>query len=168
MAKIKVGIVGCGFIANFKHLPSISLHEDVEVVAFCDIIREKAAASAAKFGTPDALVCEDYHELLARTDIDVVHVCTPNSSHSEITVAALKSGKHVMCEKPMAKTSAEAKVMLDASRESGKLLTIGYQNRFREDSLLMKKLCDNGDLGETLDFLHKSPWIIPAASGGNF
>ncbi len=148
MAKIKVGIVGCGFIANFKHLPSIAQHEDVEVVAFCDLIREKAVATAAKFGTPDALVCEDYHDLLARTDITVVHVCTPNSSHSEITVAALKSGKHVMCEKPMAKTSAEAKAMLDAAKETGKLLTIGYQNRFREDSLLMKKLCDNGELGD--------------------
>jgi predicted dehydrogenase len=148
MKKLKIGIIGCGFIANGKHLPSLSFQKDVEVVAFCDIILERAEASAKKFGTPDALVCLDYHDVLARQEIDVVHVCTPNSSHSEISVAALRAGKHVMCEKPMAKTAAEAKVMLDAARETGKLLTIGYQNRFRQDSQLMKSLCVNGELGE--------------------
>jgi predicted dehydrogenase len=148
MKKIRVGIVGCGFIANGKHLASMARRDDIEVVAFCDLIVEKAQAAAQKFGTSDALVCVDYHDVMARTDIDVIHVCTPNSSHAEISIAALESGKHVMCEKPMAKTAAEAKAMLDASRVTGKLLTIGYQNRFREDSLFMKNLCANGDLGE--------------------
>jgi len=148
MKKIKVGIVGCGWIANNKHLPQIAAHEDAEVVAFCDIILERAENAAKQYGTPDALVCLDYHDVLARKDIDAIHVCTPNSSHAEITVAALKSGKHVMCEKPMAKTAAEAKSMLEASRQTGKLLTIGYQNRFREDSLFMKSVCESGDLGE--------------------
>jgi predicted dehydrogenase len=148
MNKIKVGIIGCGFIANGKHLPNLARHEDVEVVAFCDIIIERAEASAKKFGTPDALVCLDYKDVLAREDIDVIHVCTPNNCHAEMTVAALESGKHVMCEKPMAKTSAEAKSMLDAAKATGKKLTIGYQNRFREDSQFMKSLCERGDLGE--------------------
>ncbi len=148
MAKIKIGIVGCGFIANRKHLPMLLLHNDVEVVAFCDIIKERAEASAKEFGTADARVYENYQDLVARKDIDVVHVCTPNSTHSEISVAALQSGKHVMCEKPMAKTSAEAKAMLDAAKASGKKLTIGYQNRFRTDSQFIKKLCDQGDLGD--------------------
>jgi predicted dehydrogenase len=148
MAKIKVGIVGCGFIANRKHLPMLAQHEDVEVVAFCDIIKERAETSAKQFGTADAKVYEDYRQLIARKDIDIVHVCTPNSSHSEITVAALQSGKHVMCEKPMAKTSAEAKAMLDAAKASGKKLTIGYQNRFRSDSQFIKGLCDKGELGD--------------------
>jgi len=148
MKKLKIGIIGCGFIANGKHLPSIARMEDAEVVAFCDIIIERAQASAAKYGAADALVCLDYHDVLAREDIDVVHVCTPNNSHAEITVAALEAGKHVMCEKPMAKTAAGAKAMLEAARATGKKLTIGYQNRFREDSLLMKSLCESGDLGE--------------------
>ena len=148
MKKLKVGIIGCGFIANGKHLPSLAAQKDVEVVAFCDIIIERAEASAKKFGPPDALVCLDYRDVLARKDIDVIHVCTPNSSHAEITIAALKAGKHVMCEKPMAKTAAEAKAMLDAYHETGKLLTIGYQNRFRQDLQLMKRVCENGDLGE--------------------
>ena len=148
MKKLKVGIIGCGFIANGKHLPSMARLEDVEVVAFCDLIIERAQASAKKYGAPEALVCLDYQDVLARPDIDVVHVCTPNNSHAEITIAALQAGKHVMCEKPMAKTAAEAKAMLEASRATGKKLTIGYQNRFREDSLFMKSLCESGDLGE--------------------
>ncbi len=148
MAKLKIGIVGCGFIANRKHLPMLLLHNDVEVVAFCDIIKERAEASAKQFGTADAKVYENYQDLVARKDIDIVHVCTPNSTHSEISVAALQSGKHVMCEKPMAKTAAEAKAMLDAAKASGKKLTIGYQNRFRTDSQFIKKLCDQGDLGD--------------------
>ncbi len=148
MGKIKVGIVGCGFIAGGKHLPSLSLIKDVEVVAFCDLIIERAQNLASKYGGPGVLVTTDYKELLARTDIDVIHVCTPNSSHSEITVAALKAGKHVMCEKPMAKTAAEAKLMLDTAKATGKKLTIGYQNRFRSDSQFIKKLCVNGELGD--------------------
>jgi predicted dehydrogenase len=146
--KTRVGFVGCGFIANRKHMPALALRDDAEMVAFCDIIIEKAQESAKNYGTPDAEVYLDYRDLIARDDIDVVHVCTPNSSHAEITIAALRAGKHVMCEKPMAKTAAEAKAMLDAYKETGKLLTIGYQNRFREDSLLMKKMADNGELGE--------------------
>ncbi len=148
MTKVKAGIIGCGFIANGKHLPSIVSLGGIEVVAFCDIVIERAQASAKEFGQPDALVCTDYREVLALTDIDVIHVCTPNSSHAEISIAAMKAGKHVMCEKPMAKTAAEAKAMLDTSKETGKLLTIGYQNRFREDSLFIKGLCERGELGD--------------------
>jgi len=148
MTKVKAGIIGCGFIANGKHLPSIVSLGGIEVVAFCDIVIERAQASAKEFGQPDALVCTDYREVLALTDIDVIHVCTPNSSHAEISIAAMKAGKHVMCEKPMAKTAAEAKAMLNTSKETGKLLTIGYQNRFREDSLFIKGLCERGELGD--------------------
>ena len=80
--------------------------------------------------------------------IDVVHVCTPNRSHAEITVAALEAGKHVMCEKPMAKTAADARLMLDAAKRTGKKLTIGYQNRCYPRCLLLKRACDEGELGE--------------------
>ncbi|GHU71851.1 oxidoreductase [Clostridia bacterium] len=148
MAKLKVGIIGCGGIANGKHLPALKrLNETLELVAFCDIIEEKATKAAKEYGTEDAKVFENYKDLL-KLDLDAVHVLTPNSSHSPITIAALESGKHVMCEKPMAINSAEAKKMLDAAKKSGKKLTIGYQNRFRSDSLYLKKLCEDGELGE--------------------
>lgn len=149
MAKLKVGIIGCGGIANGKHMPALAkLTDKLELVAFCDIVVERAEKAAKDFGAPDAKVYADYHRLLEDKSIDVVHVLTPNRSHCEITVAALEAGKHVMCEKPMAKTAADARLMLDAAKRSGKKLTIGYQNRCRKDSLLMKKAVDRGDLGD--------------------
>jgi predicted dehydrogenase len=148
MRKLKVGIIGCGAIAMQKHLPALQkLKDKVEVVAFCSGNEESARNAAEKF-SKNARIYTDYRELVADSNIDVVHVCTPNALHAPITVAALDAGKHVMCEKPMATSSKEAKEMLDAAKRSGKKLTIAYQNRFRVDSLLLKQACDRGDLGE--------------------
>src|SRR5690554_1677894 len=104
MKKLKVGIIGCGGIANGKHMPSLAKLDTVEMVAFCDIVEDRAIDAAKRFGTEDAKVYTDYKELLKDESIDVVHVCTPNKSHSFITIDSLEAGKHVMCEKPMAKT----------------------------------------------------------------
>lgn len=145
---VNVGIIGCGGIANNKHMPSLSKLKNVRMVAFCDIIKDRAETSAKKFGCEGSKVYEDYRELLKDDSIEVVHVCTPNKEHSEITVAALEAGKHVMCEKPMAKTYAQAQEMLEASKRTGKKLTIGYQNRFRPDSTYLHNVCERGDLGE--------------------
>lgn len=147
MGKLKVGIVGCGGIATGKHLPSIKETGLAEVVAFCDIDRGRAVDAAADYGVPNARIYTAYAELL-NEQLDAVYVCTPNRTHCEITVAALRSGKHVMCEKPMAIRYAEAQKMCEAARQTGKLLTIGYQNRFRPDSQYLKKECRAGVLGE--------------------
>ena len=148
MEKIRVGIIGCGGIANGKHLPSLKNVPDVDMVYFCDIIRERAEKAAKEYGTKDAKVCTDYIELLEDKSIDVVHVCTPNRSHSTITVDALEAGKHVMCEKPMAINAEEAKKMVEAAKRTGKKLTIGYQNRHRPDSLYIKQEAENGTFGD--------------------
>lgn len=145
---IKIGIIGCGGIANIKHMPALKKVGGCELVAFCDIIKERAEKAAKEFGTPDAKVYTDYKELLRDPEIEVVHVLTPNRAHSFITVDALNAGKNVMCEKPMAINAAEAKKMLDAAEKSGKKLTIGYQNRFRPDSLYMKREAENGTFGD--------------------
>lgn len=148
MKIIKVGIIGCGGIANGKHMPSLAKVEGCEMVAFCDIVLERAEKAAKQYGSPDAKVFADYKDLLAMEEIDVVHVLTPNRSHSFITVDALRAGKHVMCEKPMAINSKEAKLMLDTARETGKKLTIGYQSRFRPDSLYLKQEAEAGVFGD--------------------
>ena len=148
METIRIGIIGCGGIANGKHLPALKKVEGVEMVYFCDIIRERAEQAAKAYGTPDAKVCTDYRELLSDKSIDVVHVLTPNRSHSFITVDALEAGKHVMCEKPMAINSEEAKKMVEAAKRTGKKLTIGYQNRQRADSLYVKQEAENGTFGD--------------------
>ena len=113
--KIKVAVIGCGGIANGKHLPSLSQVEQVELVAFCDIIEERATKAAAEYGVEGAKVFTDFRKLLAETDVEVIHVCTPNDSHAEITVASLESGRHVMCEKPMAKTAEQARQIVITS-----------------------------------------------------
>jgi len=146
--KLRIGIIGCGGIANGKHMPGLSKVEEAEMVAFCDIVIEKAEKAAKDFGTEDAKVYSDYKELLKDETIDVVHVCTPNRSHSFITIDALEAGKHVMCEKPMAKTAAEAKMMVEAAKRTGKKLTIGYQSRHRADSEYLHRAVERGDLGE--------------------
>lgn len=147
MGKLKAGIVGCGGIANGKHLPSIRKTKRFELVAFCDLIRERAEKAAKEYGEEGARVYTDYKELL-KEDLDAVYVCTPNRSHSVITVDALHAGKNVLCEKPMAINSKEALSMAEAAKETGKILTIGYQNRYRSDSLFLKKECGEGALGE--------------------
>lgn len=144
----RVGIVGCGGIANGKHMPALKKLENVQMVAFCDIIPERAEKAAKEYGVKQAKVYRDYKELVALADIDVVHVLTPNKSHAPISIAAMEAGKHVMCEKPMAKTTADAKAMLDAAHRTGKKLTIGYQSRHRNDSVYLKKMIEDGELGE--------------------
>jgi predicted dehydrogenase len=146
--KLRVAIIGCGGIANGKHLPSLKKLEQVEMVAFCDIEIKKAEKAAIEYGTPEAVVYKNYKQLLEDESIDVVHVLTPNISHAEISIASMEAGKHVMCEKPMAKTSEEAKLMVETAERTGKKLTIGYNNRFRPDSQYLHNVCKQGDLGE--------------------
>lgn len=146
--KVKVGIIGCGGICRGKHLPSLTKIDFIEVVALCDIIPERALAMQDKFGLQDAKIYTDYKELLKDESIEVVHVCTPNRSHSFISIDALEAGKHVMCEKPMAKTSAEAKAMCEVAKRTGKKLTIGYQSRWLRQYQYLKRVCENGDLGD--------------------
>lgn len=146
--RLNIGIIGCNGIARGKHLPSLKKLPVIDLVAFCDIVESSALSLCHEFGTEHAKVYTDYRELLADPSIDVVHVCTPNNTHAEITVAALEAGKHVMCEKPMAKTTEGARAMVDAARRTGKKLSIGYQNRFRGDSQYLHEICQRGDLGD--------------------
>lgn len=149
--KVRVAIVGCGGIANQKHMPSLKKNAaKAEMVAFCDVVKERAEKAAAEYGAANAKVYTDYQKMLADTGIkfDVVHVCTPNVSHCPITVAAFEAGKHVMCEKPMAHTTEDARKMVAAWQKSGKKFTVGYQNRFRDDTTTLHASCANGELGE--------------------
>ena len=148
MEKIKAGIIGCGGIATLKHLPSMRETGLVEIIGFCDLIESRAQDSKNKYGADGARVYTDYKDLLKDKEISVVYVCTANLTHSLITVDALRAGKHVMCEKPMAINAQDAKKMLDASKETGKVLTIGYQYRYGPEYLYVKNFAQNGGLGD--------------------
>jgi predicted dehydrogenase len=148
VSKYRVGIIGVGFIGTTKHLPGLATNPGLgEIVAICDLVPERAAAAKERFA-PDAYTTNDWHDVVNDPSIDVVYVCTWNVSHAEITCAALEAGKHVMCEKPMAISGEEARRMVETARRTGKTLTIGYQNRFREDTQFLRGVVDAGELGE--------------------
>ncbi|KIU01314.1 oxidoreductase, partial [Staphylococcus aureus] len=90
---IKDGIIGCGGIANGKHMPSLQKVENVEMIAFCDVDISQAASAAEAYGTDNATVYDDYKALLKYDTIDVIYVCATNDSHIEITVAGMLYSK---------------------------------------------------------------------------
>ncbi len=149
MGKLKVGIIGCGGIANGKHMPALKkLADRVEMVAFCDVIPERAEKAAKEFGTPDAKVYTDYKELLKDPEIHNVRVLTPNRWHAEMSIAAMQAGKHVLVEKPMCITSAEAEAMLATRDATGKILAVGYQFKFSPEAMYTRAETELGTFGD--------------------
>ena len=146
MAKLKVAVIGCGTIANAAHIPAYIKNQDVEIKWFCDIIPERADEAVKKYGCGKAVY--DYHEILNDREIDAVSVCTPNNVHAQISIDFLKAGKDVLCEKPAARTYDEALTMLNAQKETGKILNIGVVNRFNDGVKKIKEVIDSGRLGE--------------------
>jgi len=142
---VKVGIIGSGLIAQMAHIPGY-LEADADIVAVCDIVEERAEEVAKKFNIPN--VYTDYKELLSDPEIQAVSICTPNYLHAQMTIDALESSKHVLCEKPMAMNIDEAQRMLQTSRKTGKILMMGFNNRFRGDAQKLKQFIDSGKLGE--------------------
>ena len=136
--KLRIGIVGLGFISPM-HLDGYAKCKEVEVVAFCDIVAEKAQKAAEKYGIPGARVYSDYKKMLSDEQLDAVSVCTENNMHAEIAIAALNSGRHVFCEKPMAITGVEADAMVAAAKKNGKKLSVGYQMRFSHEAQLLRR-----------------------------
>ena len=149
MGKLRIGIIGCGGIALQKHLPAMKSNSDLcEVVAFSDVSEERSKKACEEYGAAGARYYTDYHELLANPEVEVVHICTPNVFHSEMTVAAFEAKKHVYVEKPMSHSTEEAEKMMAAWKKSGMQFTIGYQNRFRPEVMNLHAACEAGDLGE--------------------
>lgn len=146
MSKMKIAIIGCGSIANNAHIPAYMKNEEVEIKYFCDIIKSKAEATVEKFGC--GIAVEDYHEILNDPEIEAVSVCTPNKMHKTITIDFLRAGKHVLCEKPSARTLDEAKEMQAVQHETGKVLNIGVVNRFNAAVNRLRDLIQSGELGE--------------------
>jgi predicted dehydrogenase len=154
--KLKYGIIGTGGIAMAKHLPGYSeLKDDVEIIAACDIDKKKLEQVGRKYDISNLFT--DYNDLLAMKEIDFVSVCLPNYLHAPVTVQALKSGKHVHCEKPMAMNEQQARAMLDIKNETGKKLMIGLNNRFMPNTMFAKEFVDEGNLGDI--YFAKCGWL---------
>ena len=149
MEPIQIGIIGCGGIAQAKHIPNLLKIPGARIAALADVRgKDVLEEVVARFALRDTACYADYRELLANSAIDAVHVCTPNGSHAAITIEALAAGKHVLCEKPMATNTADAKRMVDAAAQSGKTLSICSNNRFTPAMWALKGLCAQGELGD--------------------
>ncbi len=145
-SKVIVAVIGCGCIANAAHIPSYMKNPDVEIKYFCDIIPERAEEAVKKYGCGVAIT--DYRVALDDPEVEAVSVCTPNKAHPIITMDALRAGKHVLCEKPAARTYAEAKEMQEVQHKTGKVLNIGVVNRFNTAVNKIRELIAAGELGE--------------------
>lgn len=157
MAKktLKVALVGVGAAAQVNHLPALKKLPEVELVALCDRDAEKAARVAQKFGVPHAY--SRFEDLLADETIDAVDITTPNYLHAPMAVAALESGKHVLCERPLARSGTEAAAMAKAARKADRMLMCALQHRFRPDAQLLRRFVEKGDLGQV--FHAKAGWL---------
>src|SRR5690625_4054788 len=142
MSKLKVGVIGCGSIAKFRHLPEYAANKDVEIVAVCDIVKERAEDAAETY---DAKAYTDYKELIADDAIDVISVCLPNNLHAPVSIDSLNAGKHVLCEKPMATSREEAEQMIEAAEKNGKKLMIAHNQRFVSSHEKAKAMIESGE-----------------------
>lgn len=118
---MKIAVIGCGNIANHAHIPSYMNNPEAEIVYFCDILPERAQAAVDKYGCGKPVT--DYQEILADPAVDAVSVCTPNNVHASIAMDCLRAGKHVLCEKPAARTYEEALEMQRCSMKRERFST---------------------------------------------
>lgn len=162
--KIGVAVIGCGI--GREHLECYHTMQDtVEIVGVCDLVTERAEAQAEKFGIPKFFT--DYQALLALPELDAVSVCAPNDLHAEMSIAALAAGKHVLCEKPMTNTLANAEKLVAAVNKSKPLFMMAMNNRFSGETQLLKGMIDAGELGDI--YFAKCGWTrrigIPGLGG---
>ncbi len=143
--KTKVAVIGCGTIAHGAHIPAYLKNPDVEIKYFCDIIPERADAAVEKYGCGKAVY--NYSEILSDDDLDAVSICTHNDYHSVASIDFMRAGKHVLSEKPVAKTLSEALEMQKVAHETGKILSVGVCNRFGTAVNKIKELIADGELG---------------------
>ncbi|MGP4059114.1 Gfo/Idh/MocA family protein [Halobacillus sp. H74] len=149
MTKLKIAVIGCGSIAQNRHLLEYEASDHVEITAVCDIVEERAREIAQKY---EAKSYTSYEELLDQETVDAVSVCLPNYLHAPVSIAALNAGSHVLCEKPMATSKEEAEEMIQAAEKNGRKLMIAHNQRFVPSHVKAKELIESGSLGKVYSF----------------
>jgi predicted dehydrogenase len=150
---IRVGVIGAGI--GQVHLAAYTTLPGVEVIGLADLNDERAREVAATYAVPETY--HDYVDLLARADLDAVSVCLPNALHAPVALAALQHGKHVLVEKPMARTVAEADAMIAAAAAAGRVLMVSFNYRYRGDVQWLRQYIDSGALGRI--YYAKAHWM---------
>ncbi len=159
--KIRVGIVGCGGIAQSQHIPGYQRSENVEIAALCDVNETLLKQVGEQQAVPRLM--RDYQELIALPDLDAIDICTAPDSHFPIALAALNAGKHVFCEKPLALTYPDAKTLYDIAQAAGLITGVGFVHRVTPAARLAHQLVSTGALGEIY-----SAMAIFSAGGANY
>jgi UDP-N-acetylglucosamine 3-dehydrogenase len=168
---VKYGIIGCGAIAQRRHIPECVANPESKLAALADPVKERVEELASKHG---AKAYVDYKDILKDPSIDAVIVAGPNALHAQQTIEALNAGKHVLCEKPMATTREDARAMLDAAKKNRKFLMIGLNQRLMPPHVKAKKILTSGALGKVLSFRtafkHPGPegWSVDAGKSWFF
>ena len=159
MEQIKVGVIGSGGIFRNLHLPYYEMTDRAKIVAVADVKEESAAEVAKRFG---ADVYADYRQVLDRKDVDAVDVSTHPKPHHDIAIAAAQAGKHILLEKPMCKTVAEADEMIAAADSAGVTLQVAYMMPFHPVRKKLKQLLDDGTLGDVhMAYGNQVGWFRP-------
>ncbi|QQE79155.1 Gfo/Idh/MocA family protein [Alicyclobacillus sp. SO9] len=149
MSKLRVAVIGCGSIAKHRHIPEYASNPAVQLVAFCDVVLERAQRYAKEYG---AAAYGSYEELLAKESVEAVSVCLPNYLHAPVSIAAANAGAHVLCEKPMATSVAEAQSMIQAAKDNNVSLMIGHNQRLMPPHVKAKEILQQGYLGKVVSF----------------
>jgi|SRR5690554_1478310 len=155
MEKTRIGIIGLGGIAQLVHLPNFSKMSNVIVSAVSEINKNRLNTIADKFNIAERYV--DYNEMLENSNVEAVVIATPTNTHKEVAIAALKAKKDVLVEKPLARTYAEAKPIVDAAKKYKKKIMVGMNLRFRPDAMLLKSIINSGEIGNP--FYINCAWI---------
>ena len=166
MAKLKAGVIGLGM--GYNHLRGYMTHPDVEVVAIADRQADRREKAQKEFNL-DKLYVEGI-DMIRNEKLDILSVAVPNNQHKELTIAGLKAGAHVLCEKPMAMNTAEAEEMLETAKKLNRQLGIDFSYRFTPQSRAMKALVEEGRLGEI--YYARSVWLrrrgVPGGTSSGF
>jgi predicted dehydrogenase len=150
MAKIGIAIIGCGGVTLQNHLPGIALCREAKITALCD--SDPVCLERARQQTGVSVTAQNYEDILKRDDVQAAIIATPNITHAPIAHAAIKAGKHVLCEKPIAMNHAEAKGMYDAAKKAGVRHMTAFTYRFVPAMRYLSHLVKSGDLGQPYHF----------------
>jgi predicted dehydrogenase len=151
---VRVAVIGAGAIGQ-DHVSSFRLHPAAQVVALAEVSAQRGRETAERFGIPE--VVSDYRKLLARGDIDAVSIALPNYLHAKVALDAIKAGKHVMLEKPMATNARDAAKLVAEARKRRVLFMVGQNFRFAAETQTAKQVIDRGLLGDV--YHAKTSWI---------
>ncbi len=144
--KVRIAVVGAGRIAQVAHMPALRQNPNVELVAVVDEDPVKARSTKEQFGFESYY--EDFAQMLTDAEVDAVDICTPNYLHAPMAIAALRSGRDVLCEKPLARSLAEAQKMVDTADTHNQLLMVAMNNRFRGDVQTLRTFVKGKELGD--------------------